>query len=106
MHHAIALTMADIARSCAQIDGMGARLLTKDPRYTDDAKKLLRDIGFEIVGECGAGGFAELDNESILFSPFTSATVKQIMADIAQPVAIICAAITSAGVFSQIKQVV
>jgi hypothetical protein len=106
MHHAIASTIADIARSCAQNGGMGVRLLTQDPRYTDDTKEFLRDIGFEIVGEYGAGGFAELDNESIVFSPFTSAPVNQIIADLARPAAIICAGKTSAKVFSQVKQVV
>jgi len=106
MHHAIALTIADTARSCAQNGGMGVRLLTQDPRYTDDTKGLLRDIGFEIVGEYGVGGFAELDNESIVFSPFTSAPVKQIIADFARRAAIICAGRTSTGVFSQVKQVV
>ncbi|KAI8947705.1 hypothetical protein F4801DRAFT_592403 [Xylaria longipes] len=101
IHHAIALTMADIARSCVGTGGMGVRLLTQDPDYSDETKDMLRRIGFEVVGEHGAGGFAELDDESVVISPFTAAPVKQIIADLARPVAIICAKTTSAGVFGK-----
>jgi sugar phosphate isomerase/epimerase len=106
IHHSIALTIADIARSCAATGDTGVRLLTQDPRYSDETKDLLREIGFEIVGEHGAGGFAELDNETVVFSAFTSAPVKQIIADLARPAAIICAGVPSAGVFNHLKYVV
>jgi hypothetical protein len=106
IHHAIALTIADIARSCAETGDTGVRLFTQDPRYSDESKNLLREIGFEVIGEYGAGGFAELDNESIVFSPFASAPVKQIIADLARPPVIICAGGTGAGVFNHLKNVV
>ncbi len=106
MHHAIALTIADIARSCAKTGDTGVRLLTQDPGYSDKTKDLLQEIGFEVIGEYGAGGFAELDNESIVFSAFASVPVKQIIADLARPAAIICAGSTSAGVFNHLKYVV
>ena len=100
------MTIADIARSCAETGDTGVRLFTQDPRYSDESKNLLREIGFEVIGEYGAGGFAELDNESIVFSPFASAPVKQIIADLARPPVIICAGGTGAGVFNHLKNVV
>ncbi|KAI0548494.1 hypothetical protein F4679DRAFT_596758 [Xylaria curta] len=88
-YHAIALTIANIAR-CTNTGDMGVRLLTQDPMYSDETKDVLREIGFEVVGEHGAGGFAELDDESIVISPSPTAPVKQVIADLARPVAIIC----------------
>ncbi|KAI0536206.1 hypothetical protein GGR58DRAFT_503512 [Xylaria digitata] len=104
IHHAIALTMADITRSCAQTGDMGVRLLTQDPGYSDETKDMLRKIGFEVVGEHGAGGFAELDDKSTVISAFAAAPVKQIVADLARPVAIICAERTGAGVFNKLNK--
>ncbi|KAI0810555.1 hypothetical protein GGR55DRAFT_644384 [Xylaria sp. FL0064] len=103
LHHSIALTMADIARSYAGTgeEDMGVGLLTQDPDYSDETKDMLRTLGFEVVGEHGAGGFAELDDEAVVFSAFAAAPVKQIIADFSRPVAIICAASTSAGVFGK-----
>ncbi|KAI1373815.1 hypothetical protein F4677DRAFT_428344 [Hypoxylon crocopeplum] len=103
IHHAIALTMADITRSCARTGDTGIRLLTQDPDYSDETKNMLRKIGFEVVGEYGAGGFAELDDESVVISAFAAAPVKQIIADLARPVAIICAERTNAEVFNKLK---
>jgi hypothetical protein len=106
IHHAIALTMADVIRSCAKTKDKGVRILTQDPNYSDETKDMLQRIGFEVVGEYGAGGFAELDSESVVFSAFAKAPVKQIIADLARPVAIICARSTSAGVFNHLTYVV
>ncbi|KAJ8127596.1 hypothetical protein O1611_g6041 [Lasiodiplodia mahajangana] len=78
LQHAMALTVADITRYYAKPGDMG------------------------VVGEHGAGGFAELDDESIVFSPFVSAPVKQIIADLARPVAIICLERTGAQVFNEL----
>jgi hypothetical protein len=100
VHHAIALTMANIARSCANPGEGGVRLLTQDPAYCDDTKEILRDIGFEVVGEYGAGGFAEVDHETITFSPFTKAPVKQIIADLARPLVMIDVKNTTGGVWN------
>jgi hypothetical protein len=104
-HHAIALTIANMVRSCAKAGDAGVRLLTQDPKYSNETKDMLVEIGFEVVGDYGAGGFAELDDESIVFSAFANAPVKQIIADLARPAAIICAASGPAGVFSHLKYV-
>jgi hypothetical protein len=98
-HHAIALTIADIARSYAQTGDIGVRLLTQDPAYSTETKVILQEIGFEVVGEYGASGFADLDDETIVFSAFAAAPVKQIIADLARPAAIICNRVTGGTVF-------
>ncbi|KAI2140210.1 hypothetical protein LOZ52_002370 [Ophidiomyces ophidiicola] len=89
IHHAMALTIANVARSYAEDENIGIKLLTQDPAYTNESKIFLRDIGFELVGEYGAGGFAELDDKSIVFSAFASAPIQQIIADLARPVMVI-----------------
>ena len=93
-HHAIALTVADIARSYVQNRDIRVRLLTQDPAYCPESRKILQEIGFEVVGNYGAGGFAELDDETLVFSAFAAAPVKQIIADFARPAIIICNRIT------------
>ena len=98
IHHAIALTMASVARAAFGIGEV--RLLTQDPRYSDETKDLLQEMGFEVVGDHGAGGFAEMDDESLVFSAFANVPVRQIIADLARPAVIICARGTSAGVFA------
>ncbi|KAI1174781.1 hypothetical protein F4777DRAFT_579674 [Nemania sp. FL0916] len=106
IHHAIAMTMAEIVRSCAKTEdgGSAVRLLTQDPAYSDETKDLVRQIGFEVVGEHGAGGFAELDDESVVFSPFAAAPVRQIIADLARPVAIILAGGPGESVFNKSRK--
>lgn len=82
-----ALTIADAIRS---VTGSPIRLLTEDVGYTDEAKEILKGYGFEIVGQFGAGAFAEVDENSVVFSPERHrAPVKQIIADIARPALII-----------------
>lgn len=83
IQHAAALTIAEEIR--LHRGGEMVRLLTQDPQYTDDTKDHLRGKGFEIVGNFGAGGFDEVDDESLVFSTWPSAPVKQMVADLARP---------------------
>ncbi|KAF3070391.1 hypothetical protein GL218_00312 [Daldinia childiae] len=69
--------------------GNRVRILTQDPDYVDETKKVLRKVGFEVVGQFGAGGFAELDDETVVFTGIANAPIKQIIADIARPALII-----------------
>lgn len=64
------------------------RLITQEKRYNDVTKMYLRGLGFEVFGDYGAGGLAEIDDETVVLSFFTStmAPVKQVVADIARPV--------------------
>jgi hypothetical protein len=86
VQHSIALTVADV---CCKSSGNTIRLLAQDPDYTVQSERILVENGFEIVGQFGAGGFSEIDEESIVFSPFASAPVKQILADTARPALVI-----------------
>ncbi|KAH7369664.1 hypothetical protein BKA65DRAFT_602361 [Rhexocercosporidium sp. MPI-PUGE-AT-0058] len=100
VHHALALTMASVARSYADSEGSGVRLLTQDPGYCNKTRQIIGDLGFEVVGTYGVGGFTEIDGESIAFSAYAKAPVKQMIADLACPVAIICAGNTTGGVWN------
>lgn len=82
IQHAVALTIAEEVRFSTN---PGVRLLAQDPDYSDDTEELLQSNGFEIVGHFGGGGFAEVDDESLVFSAWVTAPVKQIIADIARP---------------------
>ncbi|KAJ5161030.1 hypothetical protein N7492_006422 [Penicillium capsulatum] len=84
IQHSMALTIAQHCRGNETVP-----LLAQDPEYTDLAKELLTEKKFKIVGPYGAGRFAEIDEESIVISPFAAAPVKQIIADLARPVIII-----------------
>lgn len=86
IQHSIALTIAEM---CHETGASKVELLTQDPDYTNEAKEMLTEKGFSIVGEFGAGGFAEVDNDSVVFSVFVEAPLKQIIADIARPPLII-----------------
>ena len=71
--HAVALIMAGLA-NCL-VGNSGVRLLTQDPAYNDGARNMLKDLGFEVVGDHGVGGFAEID-KSVVFSVFPTVSVK------------------------------
>jgi hypothetical protein len=89
VQHSIALTLAEI---CLHNTGNKVQLLAQDPDYTEQAKEILEGHGFSIVGQFGAGGFAEIDDNSLVFSVFVEAPLKQIIADIARPLLIISTA--------------
>lgn len=83
IQHLIALTMAE---TCFEGKFHETRLLAQDPDYTPEARRILDKNGFSIVGEHGAGGFAEIDDSTIVYSVFVEAPLKQIVADIARPI--------------------
>lgn len=82
VQHSIALTLAEI---CRERSGNEVQLLAQDPDYTDEAKAIVASHGFLIVGQFGAGGFAEVGDDTMVFSVFVEAPLKQIIADTARP---------------------
>ncbi|KAJ5709129.1 hypothetical protein N7493_010463 [Penicillium malachiteum] len=84
IQHSMALTIAQLCGGNKPLP-----LFTQDPGYTEVAEEILTKREFKIIGTHGAGGFAEIDEESIIISPFAAAPVKQIIADLARPVLII-----------------
>ena len=53
-------------------------------------KEILNSYSFLIVGQFGSGGFAEIDDHSVVFSISVEALLKQIIADIKRPLFIFC----------------
>jgi hypothetical protein len=106
IHHAMALTIAEIVRSCADPGSHGVRILSQDPNYVDQTKDLLLETGIEVVGASGAGGFAEVDDESVVLSAFAPVPIQQIIADLARPVVIVYAGNTKARAFDDRTSVV
>ena len=84
IQHSVALTIAQLCRGNETLP-----LIAQDPEYTEVAEDILAHKEFKIIGTHGAGGFAEIDEDSIIISPFAAAPVKQIIADLARPVLII-----------------
>ncbi|CAI7613289.1 unnamed protein product, partial [Penicillium viridicatum] len=80
----MAITIAQLCRGNETVP-----LLAQEPDYTELAEKILTKKEFKIVGPHGAGGFAEIDEESIVISAFAAAPIKQIIADLARPMLII-----------------
>ncbi|KAM0545392.1 hypothetical protein ACHAPJ_011376 [Fusarium lateritium] len=76
-------------------EGEEVKLLAQDPDYTEETIEMLERNGFSIVGQFGAGGFAEIDDDAVIFSAFIGAPLKQIIADLARPVAIITTEFTA-----------
>lgn len=64
-------------------------VFTQDPGYTAAAEEIVTNKGFKIVGRHGAGGFAEIDEETIVISIGPKVPVIQIIADLARPALII-----------------
>ncbi|KAK8102394.1 hypothetical protein PG984_015540 [Apiospora sp. TS-2023a] len=67
--------------------GASVWLITQENMYNEATKAYLRGLGFDVVGDYGAGGFAEIDDETVVLSCDTSTMgpVKQVVADIARP---------------------
>ncbi|CAH0058872.1 unnamed protein product [Clonostachys solani] len=85
--HAAALTLSTI---------LGERLgreplpvMVQDPAYSEADKKILKEAGIEVIGGFGSLGFTHVDEETIVFSCHPNIPVRQIVADIAKPAAMI-----------------
>ena len=87
--HAIALTIAEACKSTGAAEDE-VKLFAQDPAYTQESEDILTNHGFSIIGRFGAGGFADIDDETIVFSAFVAAPLKQIIVDLARPAVIIC----------------
>ncbi|KAI1777199.1 hypothetical protein F4818DRAFT_457133 [Hypoxylon cercidicola] len=83
--HAVALNLVDIFKSATT----DVKLFVQDPNYNKASKTVLESAGITIVGECGAGGFSMIDDETLVFFCCPSAPVMQIVADVGRPAMII-----------------
>lgn len=105
--HCAALTMADIfgRRRRRRLDQTAEdndqqhqplKILAQDPAYSPNQITLLREVGIEVVDGIGARGFTHVDEETVVFSCHPDIPVKQIIADIAEPAAMIWDAVVPA----------
>lgn len=84
IQHSMALTIAQLCCGDEPVP-----VFTQDPGYTAAAEEIVTNKGFKIVGRHGAGGFAEIDEETIVISIGPKVPVIQIIADLARPALII-----------------
>ncbi|KAI1413361.1 hypothetical protein F5Y13DRAFT_29208 [Hypoxylon sp. FL1857] len=82
--HAAALTIIECLHKRF---GCMIRLFAQDTSYTNECAKVLYKKGFSIVGQHGAGGFAEIDDKTLVFAPNPAFCVKEVVADVAEPAA-------------------
>ncbi|ORY66549.1 uncharacterized protein BCR38DRAFT_296954, partial [Pseudomassariella vexata] len=85
--HAAALTMASVL---GELLGTGPLpILAQDPAYSPASKQLLADEGIKVVGGRGSLAFTHVDEQTVVFSCHPNIAVKQVVADIARPAAMI-----------------
>ncbi|KAH8658046.1 hypothetical protein BX600DRAFT_514569 [Xylariales sp. PMI_506] len=91
--HAAALTVAHILGSrLGDVDNAGPRalpVLVQDPVYSPVAQQLLKEEGIQVVSGYGSLAFTHVDDDSVVISCHPNIPVKQIIADIARPSAMI-----------------
>ncbi|VUC26884.1 unnamed protein product [Clonostachys rosea] len=96
IQHAAALTMAT---EFGKRVGKGPlKVFTQDPAYTDTEKQVLRDAGIEVLGGIGSLGFTYVDDDTLVFSISPNIPVRQVVADIARPAAMVWCTVQPAGV--------
>ncbi|KAH7324791.1 hypothetical protein B0I35DRAFT_424977 [Stachybotrys elegans] len=91
--HAAALSVAAKVGELLGVDDIA--VLAQDPAYTDDDRQFLDEIGIQVVGMHGAMGFVHVDDQSIVMSCSPDICVKQVIADIARPAAVIWNRVTT-----------
>ncbi|KAG4221658.1 hypothetical protein PC116_g29866 [Phytophthora cactorum] len=69
--------------------GRQIQILAQDVNYSPDCAAFLFKKGFSIVGPYGAGGLAEIDDKTFVFSPNPDFCAKEVVADIARPAAML-----------------
>jgi hypothetical protein len=85
--HAAALTMAAVLGERLGTEPLP--ILAQDPAYSLVAKRLLMDVGIAVVGGRGSLAFTHVDERTVVFSCNPNIPVKQVVADIARPAAMI-----------------
>ncbi|KAK7430498.1 hypothetical protein QQZ08_003017 [Neonectria magnoliae] len=85
--HLAAITMATLLGQ--QQDTGRVPILVQDPAYTMLGQQFLAAQDIEVVGGNGALGFTHVDDDTLVFSCHPNVPVKQIVADIARPAAML-----------------
>lgn len=88
--HAAALTMAETLTAKQNSEGIVGGVVhcyTQDPAYADTEKALLAKLGFTVLED--PKGFLEVDEHTLVFSIIPNVPVRQIVADMARPAAMV-----------------
>ncbi|KAK7750084.1 hypothetical protein SLS62_007952 [Diatrype stigma] len=83
--HAAALTMQKVLQETRG----KVELIAQEPDYDADTMRILEKEGFEVIKGHGARGFTRVDENTLVFTVDNDAPVKQVVADIASPAAMI-----------------
>lgn len=86
-HMAVLSVAAEIAR--LNNNSRSVTVYTADPGYTAECKKALAAMGVQVVDGFGARGFTMVDERSIVFTKYPSFPVREILADLCRPIALI-----------------
>ncbi|KAK6083946.1 hypothetical protein SCUP515_01642 [Seiridium cupressi] len=85
--HSAALTIAAVL---GERSGSGPLpVFVQDPDYSSEHREMLRDAGMEVVGGYGSLAFTYVDDETVVLTCAPDIPVRQIVADIARPAAMI-----------------
>ncbi|KAK9787177.1 hypothetical protein SCARD494_10707 [Seiridium cardinale] len=85
--HSAALTLAAVL---GERSGSGPLpVFVQDPDYSSEHREMLRDAGMEVVGGYGSLAFTYVDDETVVLTCAPGIPVRQIVADIARPAAMI-----------------
>ncbi|KAI1325476.1 hypothetical protein F5Y16DRAFT_401327 [Xylariaceae sp. FL0255] len=76
-------------KRCMRLHIFASSMADIDPSYHYRFRDILEENGFKVVGPHGTEGFAEIDDETLVFSAGMNYPVKQIIAEIARPAIII-----------------
>ncbi|OAA42038.1 Sensitivity To Red Light Reduced-like, SRR1 [Beauveria brongniartii RCEF 3172] len=87
--HAAALTMAAALTTTTTTAAVGetVRCYAQDPAYTAEEKKLLAALGFTVLED--PKGFLEVDEATLVFSVTPNIPVRQVVADMGWPAAMV-----------------
>ena len=91
VQHAAALTMASTLAKHYP-DQNPIRIYAQDPRYTDLDKNFLSSIGITVLAD--PKGFLEVDERTLVFSVAPDVCVRQIVADLNRPAAMVWEAVS------------
>ncbi|KAM7216612.1 hypothetical protein V8F06_008023, partial [Rhypophila decipiens] len=93
--HTFMLTLRDLLQ---QKQGVTVQVFAQDPAYNVRHKDALSAVGIKAVDD--PDGWLEVDDETIVFTVFPTVPVRQVIADIARPAAMIWRRVEMLGRYS------
>jgi hypothetical protein len=79
VQHAAALTIAKVIGKRLEVGGL--TVFCQNPIYNDADKRVLAEVGIQVMGGRGGLGFTYIDENTMVFSCHPNIPVKQVVAD-------------------------